>query len=153
MSGFKFTIDIEDHEIDHGMEMLVGKMENLAAFHKSVGEHMLNSTEDRFDTETAPDGTAWAHHAPATIASRLRRNGNAELTILRESGALAGSFNYEAGDAQVEIGTPTIYAAIHHFGGSAGRNQSVDIPARPILGISSDDEIALAEMAEDFLSE
>lgn len=153
MSGFTYTISVEDDEITHGMAGLIGKMENMAAFHKSVGEHMLNSTEDNFDNEIAPDGTPWVHHAPATVASRLRRNGNAELTILRESGALAGSFNYEADDAQVEIGTPTIYAAIHHFGGAAGRNQSVDIPARPILGISSDDEIALTEMAEDFLSE
>lgn len=153
MSGFKYTISIEDDEIDHGMGALVGKMENLAAFHRSVGEHMLNSTEDRFDTETAPDGTPWVHHAPATVANRLRRNGNAELTILRESGALAGSFNYKADDTQVEIGTPIIYAAIHHFGGAAGRNQSVDIPARPILGVSSDDEFALTEMAQDFLSE
>lgn len=152
MSGFTYTISVEDEEIRTGLPGLIGKMENMAALHKSVGEHMLNSVEDNFDNETAPDGTPWAHHAPATVASRLRRNGNAELTILRESGALAGSFNYEADADQVEIGTPTIYAAIHHFGGAAGRNQSVDIPARPILGVSSDDEIALAEMAQDFLS-
>lgn len=152
MSGFTYTISVEDDEITHGMAGLIGKMENMAAFHKNVGERMLNSVEDNFDNETAPDGTPWVHHAPATVASRLRRNGNAELTILRESGALAGSFNYEAAADQVEIGTPTIYAAIHHFGGEAGRNQSVNIPARPILGISSDDETIIAEMAEEYLS-
>lgn len=153
MSGFTYTISMDDNEFHDVMPRLIGKMENMAAFHKSVGEHMLNSTEDNFGTETAPDGTPWVYHAPATVASRLRRHGNAELTILRESGALAGSFNYEADDTQAEIGTPTIYAAIHHFGGAAGRNQSVDIRARPILGISNDDEVALTEMAEDFLSE
>jgi len=151
MSGFTYTISVEDEEIRTGIQGLIGKMENMAAFHKSVGEHMLNSTEDRFDTETAPDGTAWAHHGPATIA----RRGSAELTILRESGTLAGSFNYEADDAQVEIGTPTIYAAMMHFGGTktAYPNLWGDIPARPILGATSEDETIIAEMAEDFLSE
>lgn len=151
MTGIAIEIDIDNLSMSEGLADLLGKMEHLQPFHANVGEHMLNSIDDRFETETAPDGSKWQHHAPATIASRLRRNGNAPLTILRESGRLAGSFSYDANDDRVEIGTPIIYAAIQHFGGEAGRGHSVTIPPRPILGLSAEDETAIDEMAEDFL--
>lgn len=151
MTGITLTTAIEDAEIADFLKSKLAKMENLRPFYVNVGEHMLNSVEDRFDTQTAPDGSAWAPLAPATVSIRLRRHGNAELTILREWGRLAGSFNYEASSHQVSIGTPVVYAAIQHFGGEAGRNKSVTIPARPVLGVSQQDQAIIAEMAEDFL--
>ena len=151
MTGIAIHVRHDEAEILAFFESKLAKMENLRPFYVNVGEHLLNSVEDRFDTQTAPDGTAWAALAPATVANRLRRNGNAELTILRESGRLAGSFNYDASSRQVTVGTPVVYAAIQHFGGEAGRNQSVTIPPRPVLGMSPQDEIIISEMAEDFL--
>ena len=151
MAGIQYHVDLERAELQAFFESKLSKMENLRPFYVNVGEHMLNSVEDRFDTETAPDGTPWAALAPATIANRLRRHGNAELTILRERGHLAGSFNYDANSSQVSIGTPVVYAAIQHFGGETGRNQSVTIPPRPVLGMSPQDEVIITEMAEDFL--
>lgn len=151
MAGIQYQVDVERAEMLAFFESKLSQMENLRPFYVNVGEHLLNSVEDRFDTQTAPDGTAWAALAPATVANRLRRYGNAELTILRASGRLAGSFNYDASSQQVSIGTPVVYAAIQHFGGEAGRNKSVTIPPRPVLGISPQDEVIISEMAEDFL--
>ena len=37
------------------------------------------------------------------------------------------------GGAFVEAGTAVVYAPIHEFGGKAGRNRSVTIPARPFF--------------------
>ncbi len=151
MSGISYRIDIENAELEAFLESRIAKLENLHPFYVNVGEHMMNSVESRFDTQTAPDGSAWTPLAPATVANRLKRHGNAELTILRESGRLAGSFSYEASGDQVTIGTPVVYAAIQHFGGKAGRNRKVTIPPRPVLGMSPQDETIIAEMAEDFL--
>lgn len=151
MTGLTYEVDIDDVELGLFLKSKLAKLENLRPFYVNVGEHLLNSVEDRFDTQTDPDGNAWKPLAPATVASRLRRYGNAELTILRASGRLAGSFSYAATRQQVAVGTPVVYAAIQHHGGQAGRNRSVTIPARPVLGLTSNDRTAIAEMAEDFL--
>lgn len=151
MTGIMLKVEVDDADLTAFLTSKIAQMENLRPFHDRVGEHLTNSIEDRFDSQTAPDGSAWTALAPATIANRLRRHGNAELTILREYGRLAGSFNYAASADQVKIGTPVVYAAIQHFGGKAGRNHSVTIPARPVLGLSPQDERAIGEIAEDFL--
>lgn len=151
MTGISYEVETQSDELEAFLKRKLAKVQNLRPFHVNVGEHMLNSVQERFDTETAPDGSRWAALAPSTVEGRLRRNGNAELTILREQGHLAGSFNYDAKDDHVRVGTPSVYAAIQHFGGEAGRNKSVTIPARPVLGVSRDDEAIIAEMAEDFL--
>jgi phage virion morphogenesis protein len=75
-----------------------------------------------------------------------------EVTILRLSGRLAGSFSYRANPDHVRVGTPVEYAAIHHFGGKAGKNRKVTIPRRQILGLSDDDQGAIAEIAGDWLN-
>jgi phage virion morphogenesis protein len=152
MSGIEFTAEIDDKELRKFLSDTLGHVTNLRPFYADVGEHLLNSTEDRFDSQTSPHGAAWANLSPATIASRSHKGDEGGLTILRHHGHLAGSFNYEANSDQVQIGTPSVYGAIHHFGGKAGRGRSVDIPARPILGLSSDDEQAIREKAADFLT-
>ena len=152
MTGLSWKITIDDADMNSKLETMYERMENREPFHRLVGEHLLNSLHDRFESESAPDGSKWQALAPATITSRLRSHGNAPLTILRQSGHLAGSFNYEANSQHTKIASPVIYAAIHHFGGEAGRGHSVTIPARPILGLSPDDESAIVEIAEDFLS-
>lgn len=151
MTGLSYTVTINDRDLVMQLETLIDKMEDPEPFHRLVGEHMLTSVDERFETETAPDGSGWQAHAPATKRSRLRRNGNAPLTILRESGRLAGSFSYEASSQNTKIGTPVIYAAIQHHGGQAGRNHAVTIPSREILGLSANDEMVIVEIAEDWL--
>ena len=50
-----------------------------------------------------------------------------------------GSIHPEAHPDRAEIGTDMIYAAIHQFGGLAGRGHVVEIPARPYLGVRDED--------------
>jgi phage virion morphogenesis protein len=153
MSGFSYTVRIEDQDMRAELARLVERMENRAGFFKNVGEHLLNSTAENFANERAPDGSPWQRLSPMTVESRLRRHGNAALTILRVSGALAGSINYIASSDDVRVGTAKVYGAIHQFGGKAGRGAKVSMPARPYVGVSAEDEAAIMEIAEDWLSE
>ena len=104
----------------------------------------------------APDGSPWVKN----------RKGS---PILYASGALHDSIDYRASADQVETGSPLVYAAIHHFGGvikpkngkalafMAGNDQvfakSVTMPARPYLGISSDNADEIKEVVTDFMRE
>ena len=127
-------------EFHEGMRSLLTQLRNKAPLFRNWGEIIHNSTMERFRLEEAPDGTPWAPLAPATRRARLKRNGNAALTILRESGALAGSFHPKPSANRLAYGSNKVYAAIHHAGGKAGRGGKVTIPPRTILGLSQRDQ-------------
>lgn len=152
MTGISYKATIDDADMRGKVEELIGRMTNREGFFKNVGEHLLTSVSDNFDGEHSPDGTPWQRLSPVTIGLRLQRHGNAPLTILRVSGGLAGSINYEADNDAVRVGSAKVQAAVQHFGGEAGRNKKVTIPARPYLGMSADDADAIFEIAEDWLA-
>ena len=151
MSGLSYRVRIESKEIGQALQKLLDEVQDRSGFHNLVGEHLLTSVEERFETQTSPDGAAWQALSPVTVAQRLRSSSTAPVTILRQSGRLAGSINYEANSEQTRVGTSLVYAAIHHFGGEAGRGHAVTIPARPYLGLSPEDEEAIIKIAEDWL--
>lgn len=153
MPGLSWKVEVDDADMRRQLSKLLSRMENKSGFYKNVGEHLINKLGERFKAERAPDGSPWQRLAPATIAARLQKNGNAPLTILRVTGRLAGSFNYEAGDDQVRIGSAAVQAALQHFGGQAGRNNKVNVPARPILGLEPNDPQAILDIAQDWLGE
>jgi phage gpG-like protein len=80
-------------------------MQRPIGFYKNVGERLLESVDDNFDNESAPDGTRWTPLSPVTRDRRSKANGNAPMTILRASGHLKESINYKASDTEVRIGT------------------------------------------------
>ena len=58
---------------------LIERGGNLSPVFSDMGEHMVNSTHDNFESSTSPDGQAWAANSAATFASML---GAADGTIL-----------------------------------------------------------------------
>lgn len=59
--------------------------------------------------------------------------------ILQVEGKLAASINTYYDNDSAVIGSNLEYAAIHQLGGQAGKNKSVEIPARPYLFLSESD--------------
>jgi phage virion morphogenesis protein len=62
-----------------------------------------------------------------------------------------GSIHSEAGENVVIVGTDKVYGAIHQFGGMAGRNRKVKIPAREFLMVQDEDWIEIKEQLADFI--
>lgn len=186
MAGISISIDLVQDEARASLRALLDRMDNRLPFFNAVGERMLASTKDRFQTETAPDGTPWA----PLSRSRIKQREAAKLTpirILRARGYLAGSINYQATADEVAIGSPVESAAAHQLGaaiqqsarpakiyrkrgadGSVGRRfvrkseadvvtdvtmpaRTINLPARPFLGLTAADEIGILEDAEDWL--
>jgi phage virion morphogenesis protein len=67
-----------------------------------------------------------------------------------DTGQLATSITAEATSQGVTIGTNKAYGAIHHFGGQAGRNKKVTLPARPCLVVQEGDYEEIQKAAEEF---
>lgn len=63
---------------------------------------------------------------------------------------LMGSITSEYTNDVAIVGTNEPYAAIHQFGGKAGRGRKVDIPARPFLQLTPQDEADILEDVQDY---
>lgn len=174
MAGaFTIISKIDDREIVKALDRLHTKAGRMAPAMKNIGEVLLRSTQDRFSSQTDPDGRSWQRLKASTIASKALR-GHSDK-ILRQRGYLADSIRYQANEAGVRIGTNRIYGAIHQFGGKtkphvirpknkkalawpgarhparAVNHPGSKIPARSFLGFSRQDRDRILEVASDHL--
>lgn len=78
-----------------------------------MGEHLLHTTQKRFDTQTGPDGSAWEALKPAY---QRRKKKNKDRILVLE-GYLKNLLRYQATSEELLLGSDRIYAAIQHFGG------------------------------------
>ncbi len=162
------TIDLEGAEqANRQLLRLQQRVGNLSPVLADIGEHMVNSTHDNFETSTAPDGTPWASNSPATFASMLgkshhrkdgrinKRGANKVMSKspLIQSRTLMQSTHYQVNGQAVEIGTNMVYGAMMHFGGSKSAYPNLwgDIPARPYLGLKAGDKPILLQMVGQYL--
>ena len=165
MSGVTLITRVDLGETRSIFGRLALAMSDTTPVMRMIGTGLQTSTHDRFDDETAPDGSKWAPLNPV-YASTKRGAG-----ILRESamrGGLQGSITYAAGRSEVRVGTNKVYGAIHQgggvirpkngdrlvfrMGGKLVKARSVTITARPYLGISADDEVMILDVIEGALA-
>ena len=119
MAGTHITITVDDAQARAMLERLgePGTQDLMPR----LGEYLQASTQKRFKTQTAPDGTAWQPLQPRYA----RRKKYAKDKILTLRGYLRSGIHYQVtGDAEVQVGSNTKYAAIHQFGGA------IEKPAR-----------------------
>ncbi|WP_171182258.1 phage virion morphogenesis protein [Ruegeria sp. HKCCD8929] len=153
MTGTLLEFSFNDSTLRADLRRKLAQLEDPEPFLKSIGEEFAGAggiINTRFKQEKGPDGTPWAPLADKTVRRRQKQYGNAPMTILRMRGHLAGSINYQVGGGTLKIGAGKEvedYAAIHQFGGDAGRGLRAVIPARPYLGFSDDDMALIEEEA------
>ena len=159
MSGVTLTVEaLGIEEVESRLRRLMLAGQDLTPAMNDIGEHLLRTTRDRFDSEEAPDGSPWTALSETTSA-RKRRNADKILTL---DGYLRGGLVYRSTAHSVEVGTPSIYGGPHQFGsekgsfGSAAKGTPIpwgEIPARPFLGLSDADGDELTDILRDYLTE
>lgn len=164
MTAAPVRIEIDDREVLDALARLQARVgeAGLEPAMKAIGEALAESTRQRFATSTGPDGQRWPANARATLEALLSRThggvgkkgkitgkGGAAMMgkkPLVASRQLAEGIRYQLISGGVEVGTNRFAdhikggAAIHQFGGQAGRGRKVTIPARPFLGFSTKDK-------------
>ena len=129
-------IKIDDAELQEVLGKLILKTQNLRPLMKNISGIMLDSVEENFEKEGRPD--KWQELAKSTIKQR-KKKGYWPGRILQVRGELASSItSYYDSDSAI-VGTNKAYAAIHQFGGDAGRGKKVKIPARPYLYLTENE--------------
>ena len=129
-------VEVDDARVRASLRRLVGTLARPREAFDRIGSYLVTATLERFDRETGPDGKPWQKSARALATGGL---------TLTDTGGLRDSITHNvAGDGRgVEVGSNLVYAAIHQFGGQAGRGRSVTLPARPYLGIDTRDADAI----------
>lgn len=161
------TIQIQGLDtVQNQLRRLAERGANLTPLLKNMGEQVLNSTQERFESSTDPDGNRWASNSPVTFARLLgsrhtnksgKINARGVSRVMSKkplilSHTLQGSIRYQLNGQSVMVGTNLVYAKMMHFGGakSAFPHLWGDIPARPFLGISASDKQVLERMVVDY---
>ncbi len=162
-------------------EQIQQTLDNPNPMLADMGEFLTSSTQDRFRTSTAPDGSRWLSNSEATYLGilgskhtddegRLNNKGINRVASKRPlvgEGHLMQSIHYQISGDLLLVGSNLIYAAVPQFGATIkpknGKTLSwkmggqsifakqVKIPQREYLGISVSDESELYSIAEDHL--
>lgn len=153
---------INDTEVNLALKALKTKLSNMTPVMEELGEIMVNSTKERFVKGVSPDGGAWAPKSQTTIDAYKKRGDRVDFRpLFGPSGALSQQIHYQATATSLEWGSSLIYAATQQYGASKGafgttsRGGAIpwgNIPARPFVGLSSGDGLAIVETIEDWLS-
>jgi len=136
------SIDVNDSDIQRVFGKIQHLDQNMAPLFADIGEHLLESTKQRFADQVDPDGLAWQ---PLKESTRERKEKNSDM-ILVEHGQLMDSFHAQASSSEAVVGSNDIRAASLHFG-----DDNRNIPARNILGLNAHDQDSILDLAEDFL--
>ena len=113
---------------------------------ETLGAVVESQTRRRLsEDKESPDGSPWPGWSSSYAATR--RTGQ---KLLESEGGLIDSIESYVTGNSVKIGSNLVYAAIHQSG---GEDVGMAIPARPYLGLSSDDQDEIAEIVEDWLAE
>ncbi len=161
MAGLSAEITFDDRRVVEALDRLRMLDRDAKPLLDAIGTGLVASTEARFQSGTAPDGTPWAPLNPAY--AEFRRPG----PTLVQSSALMRSITFRAGYHTLRIGSPLIYAGVHQWGatirpvrakalafqmgGHLVLARKVTIPARPYLGISDEDEEMILETVDRLL--
>lgn len=138
----KIQVEVDDAEIRRVLQRLIDAAINPRPALLEIGEDLIDSTKKRFGSESGPDGVPWARNAPSTV-KRKGRDQPLTGSGKDSKGTLMDQINYQLfGNDTLEVGSPTVYAAMQQFGGAKAQFPHLwgDIPARPFIGISDADE-------------
>jgi phage virion morphogenesis protein len=133
------NITVDDKGVVQLLKRIEQKMGNMRPVMRVIAGIMHDAVEENFEKEGRPK---WKPLKKSTIKQRERK-GHWPGKILQVSGQLASSITQKATSTSAIVGTNKKYAAIHQFGGKAGRGHKATIPARPFLKL---DDKALDEI-------
>ena len=147
----KIDIKVLKDEIQPMLVELKRRMGNLSPLMKNVGEMALTSIRKNFEAGGRPQ--KWPGLKLSTIKQREAQGHWPGKILIRHgvSGGLLGSISYKTQSDRVILSANKVYAAIHHFGGMAGRGRKVTIPPRPYMLVQREDWEEVKRLAGEYL--
>jgi phage virion morphogenesis protein len=122
MVGSAFKVEFDTSQLEKFVNSL--SKFNPSELLDNIGALVETQTQDRFVSETDPDGKKWV-----AWSSKYKKSGKG-INILRNTQRLFGSINYQVKGNNVEVGSNVEYSAVHNYG-----YEKRKIPKRTFLGM------------------
>jgi len=181
MAGVTLQVTTDQTLIGKALDELAERIGDLTTPLNDIAEYLHQSTDNRFRQQVAPDGSPWAPLAPSTLARKksgriLREAGTLQDTLRhsvsnnelsfgtdRPYGAIhqfGGKIEHAARSQQVyfrqgkdgSVGNRFVKKSRSNFAQWVSRGaHTVEIDARPYLGLSVDDETEIIEIVSTYL--
>lgn len=180
MAGAILELAFDASVVGRELELLIERLGSLRTPLNDIAEYLHMSTDARARRQVAPDGTPWAPLSPRTLArkkgNKILRDSGALLDTLRHQvtddgldfgtdrpyGAIhqdGGKIEHAARSQQVYfkekggvVGNRLVKKSKSNFAQWVTHGaRSVEMPARPYLGLSSEDEAEILEIVSDYL--
>ncbi|MBA6100470.1 phage virion morphogenesis protein [Pseudomonas juntendi] len=180
MAGAILEVAIDTTVVGRELELLIERLGSLRTPLNDIAEYLHISTDARARRQVAPDGTPWAPLSPRTLArkkgNKILRESGALLDTLRHqvtddglefgTDCPYGAIHQDGGKIEHAARSQQVY--FKEKGGVVGNRfvkksksnfaqwvthgaRSVEMPARPYLGLSSEDEAEILEIVSDYL--
>ena len=135
--------------------MIEIQIDNLFVVQNQIERLSRGVSDNRYLLMRRLAGTM--HYA---VAQNFKQGGRPEWLALKyrsgiplnDTGALRQSIDELSDNDTALVGTNMVYAAIHQFGGWAGRNRKAYIPARPFLQLTNEDKQDLMDDVQDYFA-
>ncbi len=171
----KININIDATGLHEKIKTLEKRVDNTAPVFAQIAEVMKSSVDKNFMVQgrySEPDSwmggsSKWEPLSVWTMFNKIggkkgfKKSGSlrakakrtiASNQILQQSGQLASSIQPFSSNGIAEVSTNKIYAAIHNFGGMAGRGKKIKIPARPFMVLQAEDIQDSISLIESYLT-
>lgn len=132
-------ITIDDTELKQLLKDLTQKLSDRRPLMRNLAGIMHNAVEENFEQEGRP---RWKP------SKRAQKQGG---KTLQDTGSLVASISMQYDNDKAVVGTNKVYAAIHQFGGKAGRGRKVTIPERPYLKLTNEDLEDIKQAVKEYL--
>lgn len=149
VAGATVLFQMHDQDLMDLVSRMGSRVNNMTPVMRNFGQYMILRTEERFEDEETPEGVRWQPLSQVTLAMKAQNNDIDK--ILQAQGNLLLSITPRGLKDGVKISSNMVYAAIHQFGGNAGRAHKVKIPARPYLGFNSEDLDEFKRIVKDWI--
>jgi phage virion morphogenesis protein len=169
MAKEPIRIELDSREVLAALADLEGRAGDMTDLMADLAGILEGASERAFQKEKDPaTGAPWAELSETT----KQRRADPLAKILQDSGSLVGSLDSEHDSNSATVGFAEKYASTHHFGAKKGqfgtasgafyfdgeslRPRQVpipwgDIPARPIVGISKEDEQEILDAVSAYI--
>lgn len=161
------TIELKEDEITGVLNRLSRALTDMSPVMQDIGEEWLESTQGRMLRGEQPDGAPFAPRSQATL-DRYRQEGGSFGLPLNRTRNMIDQLSTSYGVDFVEISSNEHQSAVMQFGAAkgsfgaysgTGKNGHpfsgiapwADIPARPFLGISDDDQHNIVATISEWL--
>jgi len=150
MAGARITLEMDAGDAATALAGIGRQLdsEGIRLLLIDIGEYMLGATRDRAALEIAPDGSTWASLSPR-YANRKAKARPGVGMLFFDNHMLGDQLSSQVVGDTLFTGTNAPQGAAQHFGSAPGSHQN--IPARPWLGVSDQDDAEIARLVLDHL--